>query len=754
MQPSEDSKPVEQDSKKALLVKIRERWEAMRDADRDNRTKAMEDLKFLHMPGEQWDPLIKRERGIDRPMYEFNKLRVTVKRIVNDIRQNRPMGKVRATEDGDVETAEVMEGLIRNIWANADGDTVIDSAAEYQVGAGMGAWRITVDYADNEAFDQVIGIDPIKNPFCLYADPGCADVLKRDANDWILTDKISKQTFERRYPDAEPCSFEADEFDGQDDWQSEDWVRVVEYWWKEPVKKTIALLSTGETVDLAMTPQLPEGATIVKQRDAIGHKIMMCIAAGGDTLIEGPVEWAGNEFPFIIVYGEHLVVDGKTSWFGLTRFGKDAQRSYNYSRTNAIESVALAPQAKIWATPEQALGHVDAWAEAHKKNFPYLLYNADPKAGGPPQRIGGADVPVALIQEMQAASEDIKAVTGIYDASLGNRGNETSGRAINARQQQGEIVTFNYMDNMAKGIRRTWEILVDLVPKVYDTTRSIRILGSDGAEDYAKVNHPTVDPKTGMPTVVNDLARGKYDVAITVGPSWSTRRQEAAEIYTQLGQQNPQLFAIAGDLIMKATDAPYADDIAKRIKAMLPPEIQALEAQGKELPPEAQAAMQQAQQMMAQVQQHGHLVQQAAAEAEKEKALSDKAKQEVQLAMANLAVDRAQFDADVAKSLAQITLAQAKSMSDQGGQAVTNDREALAAQVTQAVAEMQAMYSAHMQQQVQALSQIQQAAQQQTPVIVPPRPRIIGIQTQRDPKGNLMAIPTYEDQVGNGVGAG
>lgn len=747
MQPSDDNDDVATSDPKKLLMRIRDRWEDMKEADRDNRQKALDDLRFLHVPGEQWDPLIKKERGLDRPMYEFNKLRVTVKRIVNDIRQNRPMGKVRATEDGDVETAEVLEGLIRNIWANADGDTVIDAAAEYQVGAGMGAWRITLDYADDEAFDQVIGVDPIRNPFCLYADPGCNDLLKRDANDWILTDKISKEQFKQRYPKAEAISFEASEFDGNDDWETDDWVRIVEYWYKMPVDKTIALLSSGQTVDLATVPQLPPDVSIVKQRKVRGHKIMMCIAGGGDKLLEGPVEWAGSQFPFVIVYGEHLVVDGKTTWFGLTRFGKDAQRSYNYSRTNAIESVALAPQAKIWATPEQAVGHTEEWAEAHRKNFPYMLYNADPKASGPPVRVGGADVPVALIQEMQAASEDIKAVTGIYDASLGNRGNETSGRAINARQQQGEIVTFNYMDNMGKGIRRTWEILVDLVPKVIDTARSVRILGSDGAEDYAKVNHPGVDPKTGMPTVINDLARGKYDVAITVGPSWSTRRQEAAEIYTQLGQQNPQLFAIAGDLIMKATDAPYADDIAKRIKAMLPPQIQALESQGKEIPPEAQAAMQQAQQMMQQVEQHGQLVQQAAAEAEKEKALSEKAKNDVQLALANLDVKRAQFDADVAKSLAQISLAQAKQMTDQGGQAVQQDREALASQVTQAVAEMQAMYSAHMQAQAQALSQIQQAAQQQQPVIVPNRPRIIGIQTQRDPKGNLMAIPTYEDQV-------
>lgn len=627
-----------------LLVRVRKRAKAMFAHDEINRQLALNDLRFLHVPGEQWDAHIKRERGDIRPMYEFNKLRITVKRIVNDMRANRPQGKVRAVEDGDKPTANVYEGLIRNIWNVSDGDTVIDQAAEYQVGGGMGAWRVCVDYADDEAFDQDICVKAIRNPFCLYADNGAQDSLKRDAMDWILTEKISKESFETRWPGIDAISFDDVDFDDNEDWEDEEKIRICEYWWKEPYKKTVLMLSNGETVDAATVDAAElkrTGQSVTKQRTFNCYKIMMCIVGGGNRMLEPPTEWAGAEFPFVLIYGESVVIDGKTSWFGLARFGKDAQKSYNYSRTNAIESVALAPQAKWWATAEQATGLTEQWAVAHKTNMPFMLYNADAKTGGrPPERMGGADVPAALIQEMEIASEDIKAVTGIYDASLGAQGNETSGKAINARQRQGEIATFNYMDNMGKGIRRTWEILVDLIPKIYDTERSVRILGHDGAEDYAKVN--TIDLKTGE--ALNDLSTGKYDVTITIGPSFATLRQEASEAYGDLAQRDPMLMQAAGDLVFKAMDLPYSEQIAERYRAMLPPPIQQMLSQGKSLPPEVTAAMAQVQQMSQMVDQKGQLVTAAEQELKELQASAKSDKAGAQLAAANLKGQEARLE--------------------------------------------------------------------------------------------------------------
>lgn len=645
---------AEKKSSKDLLVKIRKRVKSMMDFDRDNRTLGVADMKFLRVPGQQWDDITKRERGDDRIMLEFNKLNVSAKSIINQMRENRPMGKVRAAEDGDVKTADVMEGVIRNIVANADFDTVTDYEAEYQVGAGMGAWRVTLEYEEG-SFNQVIDIDPLLNPFCLYADPSCKDLLKRDAEDWWYTDSISRTSYEARWPEAEVVNLDDTEFDDADlRWQEENQIRIGEYWWKEPYEKTILQLSDGSIVDAEdedgnkITP--PEGVTVLKSRPHKCNKIMMCIVSG-NAVLEGPVEWAGTQHPWVMVYGDYIVIDGKVYWNGIARTGKDAQRAYNYSRTAAIETVALAPQDKPWMTPKQIAGLEGHLAEAHKKNYPFNLYNPDPLVPGPPVRMGGPNIPAALVQEMQIASDDIKAVTGVYDASLGAKGNETSGKAINARKQQGEIANFNFQDNMGKAVKRTWEILIDLVPKVFDTETTLRVLGADGKESYETVNKR--DPLTGQ--VINDLSKGRFDTVITVGPSYATRRMEAADAYTQMAGMDEGLMLSAGDLVYKAMDLPYAQEIAERRQAMLPPPIQKMLTDGKDLPPEVKAAMQQVEQAQQQVQQRGQLVQAAQQELQGEMAAAKSEKAGAQLAGANLKAQEAQFailqkDLDAAKA--------------------------------------------------------------------------------------------------------
>jgi hypothetical protein len=698
---------------KKLLTTARDRFKKCVEADQENRRKAVEDLKFLHVPGEQWDEALKTERGI-RPCYEFNKLRVTIKRIVNDIRANRPVGKVRAVEDGDKDTADTIEGLCRNIWTVSDADCAIDTAAEYSVGGGMGAWRVVTKYSTDDAWDQDIIIEPIRNPLTLWADPAAKDPMKRDASFWFLESRMSKEAYEAKYGKKDAVEWEASEFDDEVEWQDDDSVRVCEYWYRKPVTKLLALLPEGQSVE---ADQVPPGVVPMRTRQVQTHQICMAIIAG-DKVLEGPTDWAGSQFPFVVVYGEHLVVDGKVQWFGLTRFAKDAQRAYNFSRTLAIETVAKAPLDTDWATVTQAQGLTDQWARAHKELLPFRLYNPDPMSPGPPLRSPGAQVPVGLVNEMQWSSEDIKATTGIFDNSLGRQANENSGVAIRARQAQAEIATFNYSDNIARGVRRTYEILVDLIPKVYDTERSIRVLGADGAEKYARVN--SVDPQTGQ--AMNDLSRGKYDVAITIGPNMGTQRQEAAEVYMGLMQGNPGLFPIVGDLVVKTFDYPYSDEMAERLRLMAPPQIQQMLAQkeqtGKAMDPQAMAAMAQAEQMMQLVQQQSELVQQAAAEAE---GMKSEAQQEVQ----KIATAAAKLEADFQKKMAalvtkeaqltlseaQFTAQQAQAGTDEEGKKVEGERETLTAQLDSAIkelnADMQKQTAEFMTQVAQVLAQIQ-----------------------------------------------
>lgn len=743
----EQAKPAKKDPKE-LIKECRSRYKscANNPDEQRNRRDAIEDLKFVSVPGAQWEQSVKTARGNDRPMYTFNNVRITIKNIVNDIRANRPQPKFRATEDSDKDTAETMEGLFRNCWAVSDGDSIQDHAAEYQVGGGMGAWRVTTEYSCDEAFDQDICVEPIRNPFCLYA-YGASDQSKRDAKAWILTDKITKEEYEYRWPKKEVVSFDAeDTFDQADnsEWffeEDDGWVRICEYWWREPKKKLIALLSDGKTIDLNKD-QPPAGTTIVRQREVNGWQIKTCILSG-DAVLEGPSDWAGSMFPFVVVYGEYIVIDGHTYWYGLTRFAKDPQRAHNQAMTGVFESIAAAPQSKFWATSKQAEGHTAKWAEAHDKNFPFLLYNSDPTAPGSPQRMGPADVPAALIEASRMSTDALKSATGIFDPSVGKESNVTSGVALRSQVAQGKSATFNYPDNMAKAMQYTGEIFADLAPYILDTQRIMRILGADGAEKYVKLYEQGPDGK-----IINDLGRGKYDVTVTVGPNFATQRQEAVESYGQIAQTNPAVWQVAGDLIFKAMDLPYAEQIAERMQSLLPPQIQQTLNQDHPVPPEVQNMMAQAQQAMQQVHEQGKLVQAASQELEQMKSENAADKAGIQTTIANLKTEEAKFNTMKAQFETEVVKAQADLQSMIDKLALTSQSQESAQNVGQEVdkrlaSSVEAINSQthnFLQQAADYLQNIGQGVQQHVSQ-VQARPRVVRIERK-----NGAMIPVYDDQ--------
>ena len=737
-----------------LIARVRRRFKSMLDADEENRRDAMRDFKFIYVPGAQWDEHQKTDRG-RRPCYEFNQIRVTAKRISNDLRASRPAGKILAVEDTDKDTADVIEGLIRNIWNQSSGDSVVDYAAEYQVGAGMGAWRIKTDYAADDVFDQDIMLEQIDNPFCLFADPAARDSMKRDAMDWVYTDKMALEAFEQQYPDVEPVDFEEHEFDDDDEhWSGEGddgpEVRIAEYWWKEPIKRELWQLADGRVIYADSDDAEGIDASMVKKSRVVDtHKIMMCVVTG-DAVLEQPKEFPGLNHPFVQIYGEYLIIDGRIYWYGIGRFAKDAQRSYNVSRTAITETIAQAPLAKWWATTEQAKGNTKSWAEAHRKNLPFMLYNPDPKMPGPPTRMGGADVPIALIQESQLAASEIKAVTGIFDDDLGADSKAQSGRAIYARQQQGQMATFNYLDNLSKGVERTYEILLGMIPHVYDAERSIRILGKDDAEKYIRINAVEQGPD-GTLVKRADLTRGRYDVVISTGPNFNTKRQEAAEIYQQLTQGNPEIFSIIGDLVFRSMDLPYSDEISERLQVLLPPEIQQMISDETDIPPEVQAMMAQAQQAMEMIEQQAQVVQQAANEAEITKTEAEKAIAEVKTEKANfqayiaqetakLVQKGANLKADEAQFKTSVLQAQESGIIEESRNVAAENLQqfsvSLAEQVEQAMASIAEISDKF---NLQAAAAVEQIAQNSE------RPKIREVKAVRE-NGQLKAVPVYDGE--------
>lgn len=568
------------------LAEMLKRRDLASDACVELYDKARDDVRFVTVPGAQWDEKLKARRG-DRPTYEFPKLASHVRQVVNEMRQNRPQGKVRGTEEGDAGLAEIMQGLCRNIESVSNADQAYDIGYDFAVKGGFGAWRICTDYLNDDDFEQDIFVEPIRNPFAVKFDPAAIEIDRSDAGYVFVEELISREEFERRWPDASISDWEDD--NNCVNWRERNQVLIAEYFYKEPVKVEKWALSNGAVISVdeleerakqqgqptdALTLEAllaQDGVTVVKRREADSHVVKMRMTNGHEWLTE-PYEFPSKYIPIVPCWGNMTNIDGEDYWFGMVRPNKDQQRLHNIHRTAAIEAVAKAPKAPFLVKLGWIKGLEDKWRQANSADYPYLPVHDS--ADGMPQRAAQAEVPAALIQLAQLDNEDIKASTGIHDASLGARSNETSGRGILARQQQGATATFNYIDNLAYAIRYTYQILVDMIPRVYDTPRVVRVLGPDGGEKWKQLYQEVVDPRTDQTITLNDLSKGKYDVAITVGPSFATQRMEAVDAFTtMLGQMGPglppQIAALMAFSAVNNMDLPGTEPVIKSFRKLL-----------------------------------------------------------------------------------------------------------------------------------------------------------------------------------------
>jgi len=276
---------------------------------------------------------------------------------------------------------------------------------------------------------------------------------------------------------------------------------------------------------------------------------------------------------------------------------------YNYWRTIDTETKALAPKAPVMVTTKQIDGLDEYWSDALSGNLPYLPYNPDPQAPMP-QRLNAGMQDRGFEQAALLAVDEMKATTGIYSAALGEQSNETSGRAILARQREGDTANFAYIDNLSRAIRYSARVIIDLIPKIYDTERVVEIMGIDGQKKLERINTARVTDE-GAIEQVNDLTTGRYDLVVDVGPSYTTKRVEALNMMVEIAKMNPAIMQIAGDLVVKAMDWDGAEAIADRIKRTIPANIIGDEegAQEQEIPAEVQQMIEQGKQLIAQLQQ-------------------------------------------------------------------------------------------------------------------------------------------------------
>lgn len=568
------------------------------DAERENREIALRDIKFSRL-SDQWPQDIKDKRDAQkRPCLTINKLPSFIRQVVNDARQNKPSISIHPVDSGaDPHTAEVLSGLIRNIEYTSDADIAYDNAAEQAVTGGWGYWRVNVDYADNDTFDLDLMIKPIMNVFSVYGDHFSTSADSSDWNSAFVTDMMPLKVFKKKYKGADLTNWEDDYKHLPGPWAEQEMIMLAEHWIRSLEDGVIVKLSDGRIMDADIYKANKDtfdiiGLSVVADRRVKRFKVMQRIMSGAEILEENP--WKGKFIPIVPVYGIDINVEGVRHLRGMIHDAIDSQMMFNYWRTASTELVALAPKAPYIGPVGAFMTDEEKWANANTESYSYIEYDG-PQA---PQRQPFAGVPAGALQEALNASDDMKAIIGIYDAGLGARSNETSGIAIRARQLESDTSTFHFIDNLSRAIRHTGRILVDLIPHVYTGERIVRVLGAEGVKDAKTVplNTPTKLPD-GTDHIY-DLSVGKYDVVVTSGPSFTTRRQEAAQQMIEMLRAFPQAAQVVGDLLAKNLDWPGAEEIAERLRKMLPPEIR--EEGENELPPEHMAQMQQMQQMIEQ----------------------------------------------------------------------------------------------------------------------------------------------------------
>lgn len=593
----EDSASPRADDAK-ILSEARARFSLAEEAEAENRRLALEDLKFR--AGEQWDEKIRVDRDLDgRPCLTINKIPQFIQQVTNDQRQNRPSIKVHPVDDqGDPETAEVMQGLIRHIEYNSNADVAYDTAFDGAVTGGFGYFRFLTAYASPTSFEQEILIKRIRNHFSVMLDPYSKEPDGSDANWGFIFDDISRDEYRVQFPDSKAASQEGWDLLGDQapGWKSANGCRVAEYFYKEWRQDTLVLLSNLETALKSELPEiLPQGVTVIQERPTQVPVIRWCKINGLEILEK--TDWLGKYIPIVPVYGQELDVNGERVLEGVVRNAKDPARMYNYWASAETEAIALAPRAPFIAAEGQLEGYEQEWATANRRNHSVLTYKATNVAGtliGPPQRNAFEPAVQAITQARMLASDDLKATTGIYDASLGGRSNETSGVAIQKRNIQAQTSNFHFIDNLTRSLRHAGRIAIDLIPKVYDTARAARIIGEDGEQKIVKLNQPTGEMGKNGKELIYQLDSGKYDVTVTTGPSYASKRQEAVSSMLEVTRAVPQLMQVAGDLMVKNMDWPGAQEIADRLKKALPPGLAEDPNEKKQpIPPQVQAQMQQ-----------------------------------------------------------------------------------------------------------------------------------------------------------------
>jgi hypothetical protein len=576
-----------------------ETWESVA------RKRWIEDEKFVNGDSDnmyQWPSELRTARGIggpdERPCLTINKTEQHCLQIINDARQNKTAIKFRPVGGGATyEAAQVIDGLVRHIEYISDAQSAYATATRHQVQSGLGYLRVVTEYAAPDSFDQEIYIRRVKNPLNVYVDPDFAEADGSDMRFAFVFTDVPRDEFEARYPKAEGTDTTLNNTeDWSANWMTADHVRVAEYFRRSEKTDTLYHLKDPESGESKfirasdVETKHPHLKAVIKElaadpetksRKITEHRVEWFKIAG-HKIIERR-DWPGSYIPIIRIPGQETVIDGELDRKGHVRALKDPQRMLNYNASGQVEVVALQTKTP-WKAPVAAIeGYQTYWETANVQNYSVLPWNHVDDAGNPipaPERTDPPQASNAFQIGMETAEKHMMMASGQYQADFGANGNERSGVAIEKRQRQGSTATYHFIDHLAMALRFTGKIILDLIPKIYDTKRVLKIMAEDGsssdvlldpaaAQGYLEQQQKNAD--TAKQVIFNPNV-GRYDVTSDVGPDYQTRRQESFTALSQIAGSNQELMLIIGDLLFKSADFEYADEIAERLERMVPAE--------------------------------------------------------------------------------------------------------------------------------------------------------------------------------------
>lgn len=566
----------------AILDEALERFGLAEDNERINREAALRDLYYVYV--DNWDAEDRKNRerpGQNKPCLQFNKLLPQIKKVSNQARLNFPSIKVSPEDDNaDIDTAQKLSGLVKQVLKNANADVEISAAFENTTESSIGWFRVITKWCDDESFDQELDIKKIPNPFSVYRDVNSVENTSADSEWGFITDEMSRKEFDRVYPDAVASSFDISSLGDTDRrWITEDTIRVAEYYRLEKVPDLLieGVGPEGEIVK-GLKSELDnfDNIVIARKRPTFRRKWMWYKITGTEILERE--ELPNRLFPLVSIIGRQKDIGNEQRMFSLIRFAIDAQKMYNYWRSCEAEQLASIQKAPYIGAKGQFKSD-RGWKDANVTNKPFLEYDmvigSNGQVAPPPQRAPAPEAPIGFISAAQSSNQDIKETIGLDNpmentttgANVETRANVLSGKALETLNMNGEMATYDFIDNLNKAVRQCFRIIIDVIPEIYDTERVERILGEDDEDELVLFNGPTEDGK------LYDLTLGKYDIDIDVGPDYATKRKETAEQMMEFMQKAPGFAEITGDLVAKTQDWKDADKFAERIKKTIPPEI-------------------------------------------------------------------------------------------------------------------------------------------------------------------------------------